>query len=65
MITLILIGLLRGIRTHRTLVLENLALRLSRLETSSALVSCRGELELRRATQLGKESHDGKHPFSL
>jgi hypothetical protein len=23
------------------------------------------ELELRRATQLGKESHDGKHPFSL
>jgi hypothetical protein len=27
MITLILIGLLRGIRTHRALVLENLALR--------------------------------------
>ena len=23
------------------------------------------ELELRGATQLGKESHDGKHPFSL
>jgi hypothetical protein len=43
MITLILIGLKRGIRTHRTLVLENLALRLSRLETSPALASCRGD----------------------
>ena len=48
MITLILIGLLRGIRTHRTLVLENLALRhqLAVLQRSAP------RLRLRRSDRL-------------
>ena len=48
MITLILIGLLRGIRTHRALVLENLALRhqLAVLQRSAP------RLRLRRSDRL-------------
>jgi hypothetical protein len=38
MLTLILTGLLRAVRTHRSLVLENLALRLSLVKTASAWV---------------------------
>ena len=48
MITLILIGLLRGIRTHRALLLENLALRhqLAVLQRSAP------RLRLRRSDRL-------------
>src|SRR4029453_12011117 len=48
MITLILIGLLRGIRTHRTLVLENLALR----HQLPALQRSAPRLRLRRSDRL-------------
>ena len=48
MITLILIGLLRGIRTHRTLVLEILALR----HRLAALQRSAPRLRLRRSDRL-------------